>query len=177
MLRALADPGQLELVDVVLEELVEREREAALERRGRGQAGPQGDVAREDGIEALHPAAALEDLAADAEDIAGPGFRGLVLFVQAEGGGGVVIDGMKVDAGAAVGLDLGDDAFVDGAGEDVAAVVVGVLTDEVDPAGCGEHRAAVAVGREETFVDSGLQVHNYGVLKDGRMGKSIKISR
>ena len=73
MLRALADLGEFELVDPVLEEVVQGKGEAALEGRGGAQAGAQGHVAREDRIEAVHLPAALDGLAADAEDVTRPG--------------------------------------------------------------------------------------------------------
>ena len=142
MLCALAYLGKFELVDIVVEQFVEGEGEAALEGGRRRKACTQRNVACEHGVEALHGAAALDGFAADAKDVAGPLLFGLVFLAKAEDGLVFVVQAVHVDSVLAVGFDFRDYAFVDGAGEHVAAVVVGVLADEVDaPCGC-EYSAA-----------------------------------
>ena len=121
--------------------------------RAGAQAGAQGHVARKHGVEALDLAAALDRLAAHAEDVAGPLLAGRILFLEAEFHELVEVDGIGPDLLGAVDLDLGHDAAVDGAGEHVTAVVVGVLADEVDTAGGGVQVAGFAEEGLELFLD------------------------
>ena len=136
VLGRLTDAGELELVDlVVVIDVVQREREGRLQSRRRRHARAEGHIARERGIEALDLAAALQDLARHAEDIARPRLRGFVLFVKAELGIILQIDRVGADLVRPVGFDLGHHALVDGSREYEAAVIIGVLADKVDTSG------------------------------------------
>ena len=135
VLGGLADLGELELVDSVLEDIIERKGIGALQRRGGRKTRAEGNVTGKDGVEALYLAAALDGLAADAEDVAGPSLGRLVLFFEAEFDILVIIERIGLHLIAAVGLDGCDDALVDGAGEYVPAVVIGMFTDQIDAAG------------------------------------------
>ncbi len=136
VLGALAYLGELEFVDgVAVEEVVECEGEARLQGCRRAEACAVGHIAGEGGVEAVHLAAALLNLAAHAEDVAGPGGLGSVLLAEAELAVSVVeIDADEAHFVGAVGLDFGHYHLVDGAGKYEAAVVVGVFANEVDAA-------------------------------------------
>ena len=85
VLGALSDSCELELVDAVaVEHVVHGESEAALECGGRAEPRAEGDVSGENGIEAFDAATALDDLAADAEDVARPALGGSVLLAETE---------------------------------------------------------------------------------------------
>ena len=156
MLGALADLGEFELVDAVVEEFVQSEGEGALEGCRRAEAGAEGDISRKYGVEALYLTAALDRLAADAEDVAGPLLLGCILLVEPELGLGVVVEAVGAYLAGAVEFDLGNYAFVDGAGEYVAAVIVGVFAYEVDTACGGELGAAFSEEGDELLVDLGF---------------------
>ena len=132
MLRALTDLGQLELVDPVGIELIDRERERALKGCGRRKAGAQRHIAGKDRVESGHLAAALDRLPADAEDIAGPLLRRLILFVQAELRVLIVVQREGTDLIGAVEADFRHNALVNGTRENIATVIIGMLTDQVD---------------------------------------------
>ena len=150
----LADPGQFELVDAVAENLVQGKGVGALEGRAGTEAGAQGDISGKHGIEAFHLSAPLDHLAANAEDIAGPGLFGLVLLVQAELHELVLVQGEGLHLRGPIDLDGGHDAAVDGAGEDISPVVVRVFADEVDPAGGSVQIAFFAEENLEFLLDS-----------------------
>ena len=59
---------------------------------GGAEASTEGDVACEDGVESFHLAAALDGLAADAEDVAGPLLFRSIFLIEAEFRLGVVVE-------------------------------------------------------------------------------------
>ena len=134
VLGALSDLRQFKLVDVVAERIVQGKGEAALEGGGRRKTRAEGNVTRKNGIESLHGTAALDRLAAHAEDVAGPRLCGLVLLVQAKDGFLVVIEGESAHLVRSIEFERRHNTFVDGAGEHIAAVIVGMFADKVDTA-------------------------------------------
>ena len=158
VLGALADSRELELVDTIVKNVVQGEGEGALEGGAGTQAGAQGHVAREHGVEALHLAAALDGLAADAENVARPLLLGLVLLLEAELHVFVVIEGVGPHFRGAVDLDRGHDAAIDGAREDVAAVIIRMFADQVDASRGGIYVTFGAEQGLEFFLDFGFHI-------------------
>ena len=162
----LTDFGKFELVDlIVVEEVVERECEAGFEGSRRAEASAEGHIACENGVETFNLAAALEDFAANTEDVAGPRSFGSVGFIETEFC--VIVDIDRIDAYfvSSVRTDFGCDYFVDGAGEYEAAVVVSMFADEIDASGrCVDAAMAsetIFKGRVYFFLD----VHWFLVFK------------
>ena len=154
MFGALADLCKLELVDAIPENVVQGKSVGALEGRAGTQAGAEGDVAREHGVESLHLAAALDRFAAHAENVARPLLFGLVRLFETEFHVLVIIKGIRPDLLGAVHLDLGHDPAVDGTREHIAAVIVGMLADEVDAAGGSIKVSSFPEQGLELFLDS-----------------------
>ena len=159
VLRALAYLGQLEfLYLVVVEQIVDGEGEGALQGSRRTEAGAKGNVSGEDGVEAFHLAAALDGFTAYAKHVAGPGFLGFVLFLEAELRHLVKVKGVNLHLVRSVGLDGGHDAEVDGPGEHVTTVVVRVLANQVDAAGRCIKNTFLSKEGFEFFLDFGFHI-------------------
>ena len=92
VLGALANAGKVEAAEAVAVKVVDCKGEAAFKCCRRTEAGAKGYVAGKNGVETGHLAAALDGLAAHAEDVAGPGLRRLVGLFQAKLGAGVVVE-------------------------------------------------------------------------------------
>ena len=133
MLRRLADLGEFEFVDAVLEKIIQGKGKRALEGCGRRKPGAEGNVSGKDGVESGHLAAPFDGLAANAEDVAGPCLVRFVFFVETEFDILVIVE--RIGFYLVCAVDCSDDSLVDRAREDIAAVVVGMFADEVDAAG------------------------------------------
>ncbi len=154
VLRALTDTGQLHAVElIVVEQIVERKCKAALQSSRRRQAGTQRHIAGEHGVEALHLAAALDDLAAHAEHVARPLLLGSVLLVQTEFSRRVKVDRIQLHAVCAVGAYLGHDSLVNGAREYESTVVIGVLADEIETSRSHKESALSAEMLHKSLID------------------------
>ena len=155
VLGCLSDAGERDAVEPEHKLLVEREGDSGSDRRGRGHAGPERDVAAEGAVEARDLEASGADLGDDAEHVVGPAAIGrqqrrrsaLVRLVE--------IDGEQAVAEPAVGCDRERDRTVDGRGEHEPLVVVGVLADQVDAAGRADDERLGAEGGAEPGADVG----------------------
>ena len=127
--------------------------ENAFQRCRGAEAGAQGNVARKDGVEAVHLAAALEDFAADAEDVPGPLLGRDVVIGEAELHIFIDVDGENLHDILAVGFDGRHDAKIDGSGEHVTAIVVRMFANEVDSAGRRIQLGSFTKERLELFKD------------------------
>ena len=159
VLRHLAYLCKFELVYTVLVDVLDGKCKCALKSRRRRQSGSEGNVSRKHGVESGHLAALLDGLAADSEDVAGPGLGRLVLLIEAELHLFVIVKGESSHPVGPVDFDFRYDAAVDGSGEDISSVVVGVLTDKVDTAGGSVLDTAFTEKVFEFLVDSGS--HNF----------------
>ena len=149
----LADLRQLKFVDPAAVEIVQRKSVSRFERRRRRHAGAQRNVAREYRIEAADLAAALLNLAADAEDVTGPALGGFVRLVQSELRTFAEVQRIGAHLVRAVELDGRDDTLIDGAGENEAPVVIRVLADQVDTTRRSEEDSPGAVKLSELLTD------------------------
>ena len=153
VLGALAYLGKFKEVNPVAKKVVERKGEAALECGRRRQTCSKRHIPCKNCIKALNLSAALDGLAAHAEDVAAPLLLRLILLVEPEAAGGIVIQGIEIDPGTAVRLDLGNYALVYGSRENVSPVVVCMLTDKVDSSCGSELNATLSVEGNEFFVN------------------------
>ena len=149
----LADLRQLEFVDPAAVEIVQRKSVSRFERRRRRHAGAQRNVAREYRIEAADLAAALLNLAADAEDVARPALGRFVRLVQAELRAFAQVERISAHLVRAVEPDRRDNTLIDRPREDEAPVVVRMLADQVDAARRGEQDGSFAVKFIEFLAD------------------------
>ena len=159
MLCGLADLGQVKLVDLVVEQVVDGVGESALKGSGRRQTRSQRNVSREHGVKTLDLTAALHSLTADTKDVACPLLLRLILFLQAKFNIFIIVNRESLDFPCAIDFDLGHDATVDRARENISSIVVSVLTDEVDTTRRGENFAFRAEESAEFLSDSGFHFH------------------
>ena len=122
--------------------------------------GTQRYVAGEYGVETFNLAAALDNLAAHAEYVAGPRLLGSIGFVQSEFRVVVDVDREHTYLIAAVCTDFGHDYLVDCTGEHKAAVIVGVLADKVDTSCRGIESAFATESLGEYVADYFFKFHD-----------------
>ena len=149
----LADLRQFELVDTAVIEVVQRKGIGRLQRCRRRHAGAQGHVSGKHRVEAADLAAALLNLAADAEDVACPALGRFVRLVQTELRAFAQVERIGAHPVRAVEPDRCDNPLIDRPREDEAPVVVRVLADQVDAARRGEQDSSLAVKFVEFLAD------------------------
>ena len=153
VLGRLSDQRDLETLQSQVEQIVEREAEAALQSGRRRHSGAEGHIAREDGVETTHLFATFGHLPAHAEYVARPLLRGLVDLLEAELRRLAQIQSEGAHPVGAVEADLAVHRLVDGSRQNETAVIVGVFADQVDATGRGVDRTRRAVKRFEFFSD------------------------
>ncbi len=159
------DQGQA--VETEAEEGVEGEGQAAFDRGRRGHAGPDGDVAAEDAVEAADAVARLDELVEDALEVIGPAQRGPVELAELAAEFLIEVAGDELADAVGPGRDGEDDGLVRGPGKDEALVVIGVLADEVDPAGRDDEHGLSREVLAEPFGDDGDErVHDHSLPRD-----------
>ena len=164
VLRRLADAGELEPVETVAHELVERKRETAFQSGRRRKTCPEGYIACKCGIETFNPSSPLEGFAAYAENISRPSLPRHVLFAEAELGGFAVVKGPDPDPVRPVQSYPRGDTLVYGSRKDISSVIVGMFTYQVDASRSGIEGSSPTVVFREFRIDSLNHVHNHAVF-------------
>ena len=157
--RGLADLGQLELVDTVVEQVVQGKSESAFQGCRRGEAGAQRDVTRENRAETMHLATALDHLPAHPEQIAGPALVGLVFLVQAKFAILVMMHRICLDLLRSVHHDFRHNTLIDGSREHIATIVVRVLANQIHASGRCENGTVLSEQGPEFFLDFFFHFH------------------